>query len=101
MKYRLLTTDAFDRRFKKLDPSVQKTIKRWIETHLLDETRDPRDSGKPLTGNYKGYWRYRIGDYRLLCEIRIGDYRLLCEIRDEELVIVALDVGHPSNIYHK
>ncbi len=90
MKYRLLTTDAFDRRFKKLDPSVQKTIKRWIETHLLDETRDPRDSGKPLTGNYKGYWRYRI-----------GDYRLLCEIRDEELVIVALDVGHRSNIYHK
>ena len=90
MKYRLLTTDAFDRRFKKLDPSVQKTIKRWIETHLLDETRDPRDSGKPLTGNYKGYWRYRIGDYRLLCEI--------C---DEELVIVALDVGHRSNIYHK
>ena len=90
MKYRLLTTDAFDRRFKKLDPSVQKTIKRWIETHLLDETRDSRDSGKPLTGNYKGYWRYRI-----------GDYRLLCEIRDEELVIVALDVGHRSNIYHK
>lgn len=90
MKYRLLTTEAFDRRFKKLDPSVQKTIKRWIETHLLDETRDPRDSGKPLTGNYKGYWRYRI-----------GDYRLLCEIRDEELVIVALDVGHRSNIYHK
>ena len=90
MKYRLLTTDAFDRRFKKLDPAVQKTIKRWIETHLLDETRDPRDSGKPLTGNYKGYWRYRI-----------GDYRLLCEIRDEELVIVALDVGHRSNIYHK
>lgn len=90
MKYRLLTTEAFDRRFKKLDPSVQKTIKRWIETHLLDETRDPRDSGKPLTGNYKGYWRYRIGDYRLLCEI--------C---DEELVIVALDVGHRSNIYHK
>ena len=90
MKYRLLTTEAFDRRFKKLDPSVQKTIKRWIETHLLDETRDPRDSGKPLTGNYKGYWRYRI-----------GSYRLLCEIRDEELVIVALDVGHRSNIYHK
>ena len=90
MKYRLLTTEAFDRRFKKLDPSVQKTIKRWIETHLLDETRDPRDSGKPLTGSYKGYWRYRI-----------GDYRLLCEIRDEELVIVALDVGHRSNIYHK
>ncbi len=90
MKYRLLTTEAFDRRFKKLDPFVQKTIKRWIETHLLDETRDPRDSGKPLTGNYKGYWRYRIGDYRLLCEI--------C---DEELVIVALDVGHRSNIYHK
>lgn len=90
MKYRLLTTEAFDRRFKKLDPSVQKTIKRWIETHLLDETRDPRDSGKPLAGNYKGYWRYRI-----------GDYRLLCEIRDEELVIVALDVGHRSSIYHK
>ncbi|MBQ2678808.1 MAG: type II toxin-antitoxin system RelE/ParE family toxin, partial [Firmicutes bacterium] len=29
---------------------------------------------------------------------RIGDYRLLCEIQDEKLIIVALNIGHRSEI---
>ena len=51
---------------------------------------DPRDFGKGLSGNKKGYWRYRI-----------GDYRLLCEILDRELVIIAITVDHRSVIYKK
>ncbi|MDV0824807.1 type II toxin-antitoxin system RelE family toxin [Klebsiella quasipneumoniae] len=49
---------------------------------------DPRDAGKALTGNLRTYWRYRV-----------GDYRVICEIRDAELVIVAVEIGHRSEVY--
>lgn len=44
---------------------------------------DPRSRGKALTGDLAGYWRYRI-----------GDFRVLVEIRDAELVIIAFTLGH-------
>lgn len=35
-----------------------------------------------------GYWRYRI-----------GDYRVVAEIRDRDVVIIAVALGHRSVIY--
>lgn len=68
MIYQVRTTKKFDKSFKKLDRQSQKLIKNWIEGNLMD-CPDPRFSGKPLTGNFKGVWRYRIGSYRLLTKI--------------------------------
>jgi mRNA interferase RelE/StbE len=74
------------KRFKKLDCSIQTKIKKWkIEIETLE---NPRSRGKPLTQNLKGYWRYRI-----------ENYRLICDIQDEKLVILVLLIGHRSNIY--
>ena len=87
MSYRVETTARFDREFKKLDRYTQKMIKAWIEKHLID-CDDPRIHGKGLTANRSGQWRYRI-----------GDYRLICLIEDNQLVILALSVGHRSEIY--
>ena len=89
MKYTLVTTENFEKQFKKLDRSVQVIIVRWIKKHLED-CEDPRVYGKGLTANLKGYWRYRI-----------GDYRLLVEIKDEELVIVAVAIAHRSDVYNR
>ncbi len=34
---------------------------------ILDAPKTPRgDTVKPLTGDLRGLWRYRIGDYRLV-----------------------------------
>ncbi|WP_165056534.1 MULTISPECIES: type II toxin-antitoxin system RelE/ParE family toxin [unclassified Adlercreutzia] len=30
---------------------------------------------------------------------RVGDYRMLCEIRDDELVVLAIEIGHRRDIY--
>ena len=62
-------------------------LKAWIEKHLVG-CDDPRASGKQLTANRKGQWRYRI-----------GDYRLICAIEDDRLIIVALSIGHRSIVY--
>ena len=87
MSYRVETTARFDREFKKLDRYTQKMIKAWIEKNLIG-CDDPRAPGKGLTTNRSGQWRYRI-----------GDYRMICLIEDNRLVILALSIGHRSEIY--
>lgn len=87
MQYRVEYTIRAIKQLSKLDKPVKKMIKSWIEKNLIG-TENPRLHGKGLTANRSGQWRYRI-----------GDYRLICEINDNELIIVAVDVGHRSRIY--
>ena len=87
MIYQIVTTDKFDKSFKKLDKLTQKIIKAWIDKNLMG-CENPRLHGKGLTANKSGRWRYRV-----------GDYRILAEMRDNELVLVLVEVGHRSRIY--
>ncbi len=87
MTYQIVTTNKFDKSFKKLDRQTQKIIKAWIEKNLL-ECENPRLHGKALSANRSGQWRYRV-----------GDYRILAEIQDDEVVLILVDVGHRSKIY--
>lgn len=66
--YDLIYDKKYLKSLKKLDIQAQKIITNWIENNLLN-CQEPRFSGKPLTGNFKGVWRYRIGAYRLLAKI--------------------------------
>ena len=87
MSYHVETTARFGKEFKKLDKYTQQMIKSWIGKNLQN-CENPRAHGKGLTANKSGQWRYRI-----------GDYRLLCLIQDQELIILALTVGHRRDIY--
>ena len=87
MIYEVITTDKFERAIKRLDRQVQRTIKSWIDKNLSG-TNNPRRLGESLTADLAGIWRYRI-----------GDYRLLVEIHDDKLIIIAIGVGHRSNVY--
>lgn len=87
MRYTVEVTPRFEKEFKKLDRYTQKMIKAWIDKNLIN-CENPRVHGKGLTANRSGQWRYRI-----------GDYRLICLIEDDELVILALTVGHRREVY--
>lgn len=66
--YDLIYDKKYLKSLKKLDIQAQKIITNWVENNLLN-CEEPRFAGKPLTGNFKGIWRYRIGAYRLLAKI--------------------------------
>ncbi len=85
--YHLETTKRFDKEFKKLDRYTQKMLKSWLMENI-EGTDNPRKHGKDLVGNKKGFWRYRI-----------GDYRIITEIQDERVVVLALSVGHRREVY--
>lgn len=87
MIYEVITTEKFRKSFKKLDRSIQRMIKAWIDKNLID-TDNPRLHGKGLTSNRSGQWRYRI-----------GNYGILADIQDEKIVLVLVDVQHRSTIY--
>ena len=84
--YDLIYDKKYLKSLKKLDIQAQKIITNWIENNLLN-CQEPRFSGKPLTGNFKGVWRYRI-----------GAYRLLAKIYDDKLIIFFIDRRN-KNIY--
>ena len=88
-RYNVELSDRFKREFRKLDKYTQKIIRAWIDKNLVN-CEDPGKHGKGLTTNRSGQWRYRI-----------GDDRLICSIEDEKLVILALTVGHRSEIYKR
>lgn len=87
MVYKLEFSKRFDREFSKLDKSTQRYIFNWLIKHL-DNVENPRYSGKSLTGNKQGLWRYRI-----------GNYRVIVDISDTNCVIIAVEVGHRKFIY--
>ena len=87
MKYSIVFTERFNKSFEKLDNYTQTMIIHWIEKHLSN-CENPRISGKTLSGELKGLWRYRI-----------GDYRMICEIVDDKLIVLALTIGHRKDIY--
>lgn len=89
MNYNLRYTKKAIKDLKKLDKFTNLMIKSWIDSNLKN-CSDPRSTGKALKGNKSGSWRYRI-----------GSYRIICEIKDEELIILALQIGHRSDIYNK
>lgn len=72
---------------QKLDKKQAGILVRWVINNL-EGTDNPRLHGEPLKGNLKGYWRYRV-----------GQYRIIADIQDHELVIVVINVGHRGDIY--
>ena len=50
--------------------------------------RDPWNLGKPLKGNFKGFFRYRM-----------GKFRIIYTIQEDRLLILVLKVGKRDEVY--
>lgn len=87
MKWRVTVKKKVTKALSKMDVRDSTKILKFIH-ETLSTLENPRQSGKSLNGNLTGYWRYRV-----------GDFRLVCEIHDDELMIVAVDIGHRREIY--
>ena len=87
MKYHVEFSNSASKQFGKLDNFTRKIIISWIYKNL-EECEDPRSKGKPLKGDKKDQWRYRI-----------GDYRIIAKIEDNRLIILIIKIGHRREIY--
>ena len=72
---------------KKLDRAVAARILSTLEDRIatLD---NPRMIGAALTGDHAGYWRWRI-----------GDYRVVARLEDARITILVVRVAHRRDVY--
>jgi mRNA interferase RelE/StbE len=80
------TPDAA-KELKKLGRAEAGRIIRTLEERIAKQD-DPRSLGAPLTGDHAGYWRWRI-----------GDYRVIARIEDARVLILVVRVGHRREVY--
>ena len=87
MAWQIRWDDAAVKEFKKLDKAAQKQIRDYLVGRIA-AVENPRQFGKPLSGNLSGLWRYRV-----------GDFRIVCRIEDGSLTVLILRVAHRSRVY--
>ena len=84
-------TIEFDKRVAKdlraLDKQAANRILDYLNERIapLD---DPRRLGKPLSGEWAEYWRYRV-----------GPYRIVTVIQDHALRVLVVRVAHRNSVY--
>lgn len=76
-----------DREMQRLGAAASARIAKYLRTRLAT-AENPRRFGQPLRADLHGYWRYRVGNYRVIARI----------IEDRVLVLV-IRVGHRKEVY--
>ena len=72
---------VFEKDFKQIDKAGQRRIIRSIRNKL---TSNPKEFGEPLSGDFAGLWKLRVGPYRIIYEIeekRVRVYVILVGFR--------------------
>lgn len=87
MSYKVKLSPKAQKQLRKLGKDVASLIVRYLYKNI-EGSVNPRAKGKGLTANRTGQWRYRV-----------GDYRVICDIIDDELIVLAVTVGHRRDIY--
>lgn len=87
MTWTIEYTKTAKQTLSKLDRVTARRIVDYLDNRIALQ-KDPRVLGKPLTGILSGYWRYRI-----------GDYRIICEIKNEQITVLVLRIGHRRQVY--
>lgn len=66
-------------------PKIEQMRLKEMLTGILD---NPKATGKPLNGDKRDLWRYRV-----------GRYRILCDLQDDQLIVLVVRVGHRRDVY--
>jgi mRNA interferase RelE/StbE len=66
----------------KLDRAIAARIRKAIETRLLAV---PQEYGEPLRRTLKGYWKLRVGDYRVVFRVKGKEIFVLGIIHRKEV----------------
>lgn len=75
------------RDLRKLGAEAERLVLRYLRERIAGAD-DPRRFGHALTGDLKGLWRYRV-----------GDYRIVAQIEDDRFVVLVVTIGHRREVY--
>jgi mRNA interferase RelE/StbE len=85
--WRVELHQAAIRDLRTLGADGERRILRYLRERIAG-SEDPRRFGQALTGDHKGLWRYRV-----------GDYRIIAMIEDDRFVVLVVTIGHRREVY--
>ena len=80
-------SEKAQKQLNRLDYSIKSKILKYIDQNLFN-TDNPKKFGKVLRYNLKGFWRYRV-----------ENYRIIAKIEEDKLVILIVQVNKRDKIY--
>jgi len=86
--WRVEVDRAAARDLRKLGSEAERLILRYLRDRISGSD-DPRRFGHALTGDRKGLWRYRVGDYRIVASIDV----------DRHFIVLVVTIGHRREVY--
>lgn len=75
------------KQFYKLNKQSQVQLQTYLNTKIL-RLDHPKQSGKALSGNKKGYWRYRM-----------DKFRIICKLEEDKLVVLVVKIAKRDVVY--
>ena len=76
-----------EKQLLKLNNDHRKKIKNYFDERML-ALAHPKLAGKPLVGNKKGLWRYRV-----------DKFRIICKLEDDLLIILVVSIAKRDIVY--
>lgn len=77
--------DVLEKDLPRISPAIKDRSRKSIETKLLHA---PEEFGEPLRRTLKGYWKLRVGDWRII-------YRV------EGKTVIVFRIGHCRDVYER
>jgi mRNA interferase RelE/StbE len=75
------------KQFTKLDKQSQNLLQTYLN-HKILKLDHPKLSGKALSSNKKGLWRYRV-----------DKFRIICRLEEEVLIILIVKIAKRDVVY--
>jgi mRNA interferase RelE/StbE len=85
--WKLEYRDKAREQLRGIDKVAALRIARFLKDRVINSV-NPRQQGIAMQGRYRGYWRYRV-----------GEYRIICDIQGEVVTVLVLVIGHRKGVY--
>lgn len=87
MAWTVEISETAKKQLAKIDHQAKDSILKYLRERIATN-EDPRRFGKPLRKDLAGFWKYRV-----------GNYRIIADIQEEVLIVLVVRVGHRKNMY--
>ena len=85
MAWQIKFIPKIEKQLRKIPVQDVKKIFNFLKKEVA---QNPRSRGKPLKGQLREFWRYRV-----------GDYRILVKIKDDQSIVLVIKIRHRKDIY--
>jgi len=87
LAWRIELSDSATKALGKIDRDGARRITRFLRERIAP-SNDPRQHAKALQGEWRQYWRFRV-----------GPYRLICRLEDKQVRVLVVRIAHRKEVY--